>query len=355
MGAVPKLKSKPAPTPPPATDTGVATSNVRLIPIGQLVSNPEQPRQQWSDERDDEGQTALERLAESIKTEGVLQPIVVTNWDDKYLIVCGERRYRAARMAGVKEVPCVLRPGLTPAQVIAVGLVENLQREDLTPVDQAHAIDTLMKRCGWSQRQVGKKLGISMAAVNYKLSLLKLSPELKKDVKKGDLSETQGRVIAQAVAKAPEDKRPEVMKEVHDKVAKAKEAGEKVDVKAVATIAKTVVDKHAAPVPPPAPTAKGKGGKGQPAKEARPASVKPPTPKERSQVAAFAKAVAGAMRAFGPFGAALSDKDARARFAFVLHATQAEAADKAKGLYEFLGKILEEVAEVKRQRMAAKL
>ncbi len=332
----------------PAVDTSIATSNVRVILLSQIVPNPNQPRRAWDDEKDEDGRNALERLAESIKAQGVLQPLVVTNWEDKYLIVCGERRYRAAKQAGLKEVPCVLRPGLNGEQVLELSIIENLQREDLTPVDEAHAIDALMKRCGWSQAAVGKRLGVARAAVNYKLGLLKLSPELQKDVKKGKLSETQGRAIGQATNKAPEEKRPEIQKEVHEKVAKARESGAKVDTKGVATIARTVVEKHTQPVAV-API----GGKPAPAKKPEP--VQPPTSKEKAQAEQFTKAIMSVGRTLAPFDAALKERPQRSRFAYVLLTARPEAADKARSVLDFFGRILEEVAEQRRQRMVNKL
>jgi len=115
--------------------------------------------------------------------------------------VCGERRYRAAKLAKLETVPCVVKPNLDDKAILELSITENLQREDLTPIDEAKAIKALMQKCGYSQAQVGVKLGLSVAAINYKLSLLDLSPDLQKDIRKGALSETQGRTIVQAVRK----------------------------------------------------------------------------------------------------------------------------------------------------------
>ncbi|MBI3098420.1 MAG: ParB/RepB/Spo0J family partition protein [Planctomycetes bacterium] len=327
----------------PPEETPVVSSNVRMISIADLIPNPNQPRQQWDDEKDDEGCSCLDRLAQSIKNDGILQPLVVTNRNGKYLIVCGERRFRAAKMVGLKQIPCVLRPGLSDEQAIEIGLIENLQRENLTPVDEAHAIAALMSKCKYSQAAIGKRLGVSVAAVNYKLSLLKLSPELQREVKKGKLSETQGRAIVQAVNKAPVEKREAAMKEIHATVSKARETGSKVDTKAAATIARTVVEKCSKP-------ASGETGKA-PAKPTLP----PTTPQEKSQAKAFAKAAGVAHKALCAFGKSISEKGPRTRLALAIVSTEPETVDQLKAFQNLLGAILAEVAEVRRQRMLVKI
>ena len=175
----------------------------RLIPLDQLQPNPHQPRRVLDDTKDDEGLTSLERLAQSIREEGILQPLLVTpaGRDGKFTVVCGERRLRAARLCHLKVIPCILRKGLSETAMLELGLTENLHRQDLSPVDEARAIQGLIQKCGYTQRQVAKRLGLSDAAVNYKLSLLKLSPDLQKDLAKGDLTATQGRAITQEVSR----------------------------------------------------------------------------------------------------------------------------------------------------------
>lgn len=318
---------------------------IDAIPLARLSPNPSQPRQHWDEEKDNEGKTSLQRLAESIRTEGILQPLVVTPQNGSFLIVCGDRRFRAAKIAGLKEVPCVVRQGLSQEQILEMGLIENLQREDLTAIDEAHAFKALMDKCHYTQATIAKRLGLSVAAVNYKLSLLKLSPELQKEVKKGNLSETQGRTIAQAVNKLPasEEKKGEAMEEIKEKVTKVRETnGGKVDSKQVATIAKTVVEKRAKET-------------AQPCKAKATEKVQPPTAKEKKQAKAFAKALAISGKAFRPFAELVNSNGSRARFASVIVATQQEASDMLKGLDTFLGRIIDEVAEVKRQHMVAKL
>jgi ParB family chromosome partitioning protein len=187
-----------------------AHSSVRMmVPLAKLVPNADQVRQTWDDEEDEKGRSALDRLAESIKNQGLLQDLVVAPKGDKFVIVCGERRYRAIKEHKLMvEVPCVVREGLSEAQLLEINIVENLQREDLTPMDEARAYKALMEKCGYSQAQLAQRLGLSGAMVSYKLSLLDLSPGLQKEVARGRLSETDGRGIVQAVKRVPVEDRP---------------------------------------------------------------------------------------------------------------------------------------------------
>ena len=172
----------------------------KLIPLEKLKPNADQARQTWDTSKDEDGKSALDRLAESIRQNGLLNDLIVTPEGDHYLIVCGERRYRAIRNHKLMaEVPCIVRDGLTIAQQLELNIVENLQREDLTPIDEANAYKALMEKCGYTQANLAKRLAISPAMISYRLSLLDLSPGLQKDIAKGRLSETDGRTIAQAV------------------------------------------------------------------------------------------------------------------------------------------------------------
>ena len=171
-----------------------------LIPLEQLKPNPEQVRQNWDTSKDESGKTSLDRLADSIRNQGLLSELVVTPQGDHYLIVCGERRYRAIKNNNLmKEVPCIVRVNLTPVQMLELNLVENLQREDLSAIDEANAYKALLEKCGYTQAALAAKLGISGAMISYKLSLLDLTPPLQKMVAAGKLSETDGRSIAQTV------------------------------------------------------------------------------------------------------------------------------------------------------------
>jgi len=154
------------------------------IPLDRIVRDEAQPREDFDPE-------ALQRLADSLRIRGQLQPVRV-RWDEgrgAYVIVAGERRWRAARMAGMTALSCVIdeRP-LDPAELLAVQLVENALREDLKPVEQARAYKRLMGANGWSSRQLAAELNVSQAAVVKALALLDLPAEVQARVEQGGLA-----------------------------------------------------------------------------------------------------------------------------------------------------------------------
>ena len=161
---------------------------VRDIPIDEIDPNADQPRRDFDKE-------ALEQLAESIREAGVLSPILVVENGLRYRIVAGERRYRASRMAGLASVPCIVRD-MTTAQQMEAALIENLQREDLNPIEEAAAIRSLMQECGYTQEQAAQKLGRSRPAIANALRLLNLPQEIIDLVVTGDLSAGHARVLA---------------------------------------------------------------------------------------------------------------------------------------------------------------
>ena len=128
-----------------------------MVKISLVEPNKEQPRKIF-----DEG--ALAELADSIKQYGIIQPIVVVKKDDHYVIVTGERRWRAAKIAGLKTVPVVVKD-LTEQQIMELSLIENIQREDLNPYEKALGIRQLMDKYGLTQEQVSKKIGKSRSSV----------------------------------------------------------------------------------------------------------------------------------------------------------------------------------------------
>ena len=161
---------------------------VRDIPIEDIDPNTEQPRRAFDKE-------TLEQLAESIREAGVLSPILVVENGMRYRIVAGERRYRASRMAGLTSVPCIVR-SMTNAQQMEATLIENLQREDLNPIEEASAIRSLMQECGYTQEQAAKRLGKSRPAVANALRLLNLPGEIATMVASGQLTAGHARVLA---------------------------------------------------------------------------------------------------------------------------------------------------------------
>lgn len=324
--------------PMPEPTTKPPAGAVLAIPLTALTSNPDQPRRCFDDDRDLEGHTSLDRLAESIKRDGVLQPLVITQRDGKYLIVCGERRFRAARMAGLTEVPCMIRPALTDMQVLELALVENLQRENLSPIDEARAIDALMKRCRYSQAAVGKVLGVSAAAVNYKLGLLGLSPELQKEIDRGQLTQTQGRVIAQTVNRVPASERPKVMEEIRKGIDHAKAAGSPpFNTKDVAKLTRSIAQIRPAPVPSDPP----------PPPDGQRVVPTPPTRQERERARRFLRFVSTTASAARPF--ILRGPEA-VRFAWVLRELDGKVQERAKDLQGFFFVLVEALEDAAHQR-----
>ncbi|MDD3336256.1 MAG: ParB/RepB/Spo0J family partition protein [Eubacteriales bacterium] len=161
---------------------------VRDIAIDDIDPNTDQPRRDF----DKDG---LEQLAQSIREAGVLSPILVVENGMRYRIVAGERRYRASRLAGLTTVPCIVRE-LSEAQQMEAALIENLQREDLNPVEEAMAIRALMKECGYTQEQAAQKLGRSRPAIANSLRLLNLPQAVLDMVKADELSAGHARVLA---------------------------------------------------------------------------------------------------------------------------------------------------------------
>ena len=171
----------------PQTDSLLETV-VRDIAIDDIDPNSEQPRRDFD-------KTALEQLADSIREAGVLSPILVVEDGLRYRIVAGERRYRASRLAGLTSIPCIVRD-MTTAQQMEAALIENLQREDLNPIEEAMAIRSLMQECGYTQEQAAQKLGKSRPVVANSLRLLNLPKEITDLVVSGDLSAGHARVLA---------------------------------------------------------------------------------------------------------------------------------------------------------------
>lgn len=171
----------------PQSDDFLDTT-VRDIPIADIDPNLAQPRKDF-------GKDSLEQLADSIRQAGVLQPILVVENGTRYRIIAGERRYRAARIAGLETIPCIVR-NLTEEQQMEAALIENLQREDLNPIEEAQAIKSLMQQCGYTQEEAAKRLGKSRPAIANLLRLLSLPESVINMVIGGELSAGHARVLA---------------------------------------------------------------------------------------------------------------------------------------------------------------
>ena len=157
-------------------------------PVDGIEANPEQPRTNFEEE-------ALDELAASIREVGVLQPIVVAATADGYVLVAGERRLRAARLAGLQTIPAVIRR-VTDDSALVESLVENVQRQDLTPIEEAVAFRQLLENYGMSLEQVADRVGKSRPAVSNTLRLLGLGASIQAMVGAGDLSAGAARALA---------------------------------------------------------------------------------------------------------------------------------------------------------------
>jgi len=157
------------------------------LPLAEVRPNPYQPRKNFDEKK-------LAELAESIKENGVLQPIIVRRSVGGYEIIAGERRYRASELAGQATIPAIIRQ-FDESQMMEVAILENLQREDLTPLEEAQAYEMLQKNLGLTQEEVSKKMGKSRPYITNYLRLLTLPQKTKGLLQRGELSMGQARTL----------------------------------------------------------------------------------------------------------------------------------------------------------------
>lgn len=157
------------------------------LPISKIKPNPKQPRHSFDE-------NALEELSDSIKQNGILQPLLVRKVGQSYQIVAGERRYQAAKKAGLKELPVVIKD-ISDEDVFKLALIENLQRSDLTPIEEAQGYRQLIDENGLTQEQLGKALSKSRSAITNTLRLLDLPVEVQEMMGEGKLSAGHARAI----------------------------------------------------------------------------------------------------------------------------------------------------------------
>jgi ParB family chromosome partitioning protein len=172
--------SPAAPDPKPAVTPG-------LLPLASIHANPMQPRTVFQAEK-------LEELAASIRANGIIQPIVVRQHLDGYQIVAGERRWRAAKLAGIVDVPVVVQDVDDP-QMLELALIENIQREDLNPIETAHAYDRLSRELGLSHEEIGRRTGKDRTSITNIVRLLKLPKEVQLLVAEHRISMGHARAI----------------------------------------------------------------------------------------------------------------------------------------------------------------
>lgn len=158
------------------------------LPINEIIPNRDQPRKTFDE-------AALEELAQSIKQHGVLQPLLVRPIPSGgYQLVAGERRWRACRIAGLNKVPVVIKE-LTDTETMEIAIIENLQREDLNPIEEAEGLQALIDKCGYTQEEVAVSVGKSRPAIANSLRLLRLPKEVRDMTKNGDISAGHARAL----------------------------------------------------------------------------------------------------------------------------------------------------------------
>ncbi|MBQ9228061.1 MAG: ParB/RepB/Spo0J family partition protein [Eubacterium sp.] len=164
---------------------GVSTST---LPLNDIIPNRDQPRKTFDE-------TALEELADSIRQHGVLQPLLVRPLPEgSYQLVAGERRWRAARLAGLTEVPVVVKE-LSDTEAMELAIIENLQREDLNPIEEAEGLQALADKCGYTQEEIAVSVGKSRPAIANALRLLRLPEEVREMTKSGVISAGHARAL----------------------------------------------------------------------------------------------------------------------------------------------------------------
>lgn len=165
----------------------VSKGSVTELDINLIFANPNQPRKVFN-------QIALRELADSIEKHGVIMPIIVNRSGDRYMIIAGERRFRASKLAGLSTVPCIIK-NYNERQIKEISLIENLQREDLNPIEAATAMKALMEDYGLTQEDLADRIGKSRPAIANTLRLLSLSQDVIKLVSSGELSAGHARTI----------------------------------------------------------------------------------------------------------------------------------------------------------------
>ena len=179
--------------------------NEQIVKIRLIEPNRNQPRKQFDDE-------SLQELADSIRVHGVIQPLIVTKRGDHYQIIAGERRWRAAKIAGLRELPVIIRD-YSDAEIDEISLIENIQRQDLNPIEEAAAYDRLMTEYNMTQEEVSERVAKSRAAVANSLRLLKLSAPVQALLIDGKISAGHAKVILSLDSTEKQEKAAEIVAE----------------------------------------------------------------------------------------------------------------------------------------------
>ncbi|OGE81840.1 MAG: hypothetical protein A2826_02560 [Candidatus Doudnabacteria bacterium RIFCSPHIGHO2_01_FULL_43_23] len=175
-----------------AEDSGLSSvpnhNMVEMVPINKIVANPYQPRKTFDGQK-------LAELADSIKFQGIIQPLVLVKTSDGYEILVGERRYRASMIAGLKEVPAIIRGEMSDRVKLELALIENVQREDLNSIEEARAYARLSDEFNLTQEQIAKKVGKSRPAIANVMRLLNLPAQIQRAVIENKITEGHGRAL----------------------------------------------------------------------------------------------------------------------------------------------------------------
>lgn len=171
----------------PINQYTIRHGDVEKIDIDKVYANPNQPRKQFDKE-------SLSELAESIKVHGLIQPIIVNEMPDGYMIIAGERRFRACKLCGLKEIDAIVK-NYSNKQIAEISIIENLQREDLNPVEVAKGIKKLMDKYGLTQEKVAERLGKSRSAIANSIRILSLYPEVIELIEKGKISFGHAKIL----------------------------------------------------------------------------------------------------------------------------------------------------------------
>ncbi len=173
--------------PEKTVEEAVHKEEIVYVQSEQIKPNPFQPREDFN-------QQSIEELAQSIKEKGVIQPLLVRRRGDNYELIAGERRLRAANSLGLKEIPIIVR-NVTDQDSLELALIENIQREDLNPIEEAHAYQHLLDKFNVTQEKISEVLGKARVTITNTLRLLKLPHEIQEEMKKGRISFAHGRAL----------------------------------------------------------------------------------------------------------------------------------------------------------------
>lgn len=189
------------------------TPNVQEIPTSEIELGEQQPRKSINEE-------TLEELASSIKEHGILQPVVVRRKGIKYELIAGERRYRAAALAGISSLPAIIK-NVDNEECLMLTLIENLQREDLNPLEEAEGYQALVTKYGLTQEQVSMKLGKKRTTITNSLRLLKLPKEVKAMLESGEISAGHARAV---LSLSEKEKQIELARKINQRGLSVREA-----------------------------------------------------------------------------------------------------------------------------------